>query len=445
MASVRRISTQEIMRISRAWFRRISSEKLIDLSTIQRLFDGSQFGLSGEEIKDVELSLLLLASAHRVGNRQFDHASKLLNLCDFLSSNKGNSVQRVVHYFTKALQDRISQESETVSSKRSESKERKLLYPAEITVGVNPALIWCCLQLPCLQLVQFAGIQAVIDSLDSAKRVHFIDFGIKTGGHCTVLMQALANRQECPIELLKISGVGVKASRQRIEDAGKSLACFANTLDLPFSFKTIIVASIKDLKKDMFEVSDGEVVAVYLPSILRFIKAQQDCLQCLLTVLRKLNPCVMVIIEPVLNHSSPIFIDSFLEVLLFYSTCFDGVEGCIDQCDPNRISVEASMGQEIRDIIAAKDEERIFEHMKMDEWRDYFIRFGMVETQVSMSSFYQAELMLKNFASGKSCLLVRNGKCLMTGWKETPLLSLSAWNFQQEHSKKNCTKKSKVY
>ncbi|XP_050219359.1 DELLA protein RGL2-like isoform X2 [Mercurialis annua] len=396
MARVHRLSTHEIVRISKAWVSEISSEKLTDLSTIQHFFNSSQFGLSAEEIKDTELVLLLLASAHKTGNKQFDDASKGLNLCDFLSSDKGNSVQRVVHYFAKALQQKIARETRTVLSDESESSENNPLCPAEIRMGADPALISCCLQLPCLQAVHFAAIQAVIDSLESAKTVHFIDLGIKTGSHCTILMQALANRQSCAIELLKISGVGITASRQRIEDAG----------------------------------------------ILRFIKAQKGALQSLLRVLRKLNPCVMVIIEAELNHNSPWFIDQFHELLLFYSACYDGVEGCIAQCDPNRITIEACLGQEIRDVVAVKAEERIFKHMKIDEWRDYFIRFGMEEAEISMSSFYQAELLVKSSASGKSCLLVKHGKCLLTGWKGTPIFSLSAWKFQQKYSKKICAEES---
>ncbi|XP_050219358.1 DELLA protein GAI1-like isoform X1 [Mercurialis annua] len=442
MARVHRLSTHEIVRISKAWVSEISSEKLTDLSTIQHFFNSSQFGLSAEEIKDTELVLLLLASAHKTGNKQFDDASKGLNLCDFLSSDKGNSVQRVVHYFAKALQQKIARETRTVLSDESESSENNPLCPAEIRMGADPALISCCLQLPCLQAVHFAAIQAVIDSLESAKTVHFIDLGIKTGSHCTILMQALANRQSCAIELLKISGVGITASRQRIEDAGKRLASFAQTLHIPFSFRTAIVANIKDLKVDMFEINDGETVAIFLPGILRFIKAQKGALQSLLRVLRKLNPCVMVIIEAELNHNSPWFIDQFHELLLFYSACYDGVEGCIAQCDPNRITIEACLGQEIRDVVAVKAEERIFKHMKIDEWRDYFIRFGMEEAEISMSSFYQAELLVKSSASGKSCLLVKHGKCLLTGWKGTPIFSLSAWKFQQKYSKKICAEES---
>jgi DELLA protein len=86
----------------------------------------------------------------------------------------------------------------------------------------------------------------------------------------------------------------------------------------------------------------------------------------------------------------------------------------------------------------------MFQHLKIDGWRANFAKLGMVEEELSTSSFYQAELVLQNFASGNLCTLDRNGKCLITVWRGTPILSVSAWRFhQQEQKRKGCTKKYK--
>jgi DELLA protein len=267
-----RLSTEEVMRVARARFIQISCQQHIDLSLLNHFFDGhvAQFGSSGKEIKDMELALLLLASADKIENQQFDNASKSLNLCGFLSSKRGNSVQRVVHYFAKALGERIERKIGVVTLTGMESKGQ-LLHPEETTVTLNPALIACSLRQPYSQVSQFAGIQAVVERLTSAKKVHFIDLAIRSGGHCIVLMQALANRHERPVELLKITAVGT-TSEQKMEEAGVKLSCFAETLSLPFSFKAITIENIKDLKEDMFELSDGEVVAIFSRIMLRTIK-----------------------------------------------------------------------------------------------------------------------------------------------------------------------------
>jgi len=48
-------------------------------------------------------------------------------------------------------------------------------------------------------------------------------------------MQALAERHDCPIELLKITAVGSTG----IEETGKRLANVAESLNLPFLFKPV--------------------------------------------------------------------------------------------------------------------------------------------------------------------------------------------------------------
>ncbi|KDP27904.1 hypothetical protein JCGZ_18984 [Jatropha curcas] len=445
MSRVQRLSTGQVMRIARERFIRISSKQQIDLSTLQHFFDAAKFDLCCEETKDVELAILLLAAAHKLHNKQFAEAGKFLNLCDFLSSITGNSVQRIVHYFTKALRERLARETGTVTTIESENKEGKLIHPQQTTACLIPSLIATYLQLP-YTVTQFAGIQTVLEHLESARKVHFIDLAIKTGGHCTILMQALANQNKCPIELLKITAVGKTTSKLQMEEVGERLACFAKTLNLPFTFKTAIVYNIKDLKEEMFDLSHGEVVAIYSRTILRNIITQTDCLECLMRVLRKTHPCIFVVHEIEANHNSLVFIDRFLEALLhYYSAHFDCLDVCLERCDPNRIVWETCLAQEIQDIVAVEDDARIFRDMKIDEWRAYFTRLKMVETEISVSSLSQAQMALKNFASGKSCTLDRNDKSIITRWKGTPLLSLSAWKFhQQDQSKKSCAKKSKT-
>ncbi|WCJ23344.1 hypothetical protein M5689_005376 [Euphorbia peplus] len=202
MAGLDRLSTQDIMKVSRDTFKRLSSRQHIDISAIQKFFDSPyQTDLSDEEIKDVELALVLIASAHKASEKHFDEAKRLLNLCGFLSSCRGNPVQRVVHYFTKALQERIARETGRISP---ESTARTTpLHPN------HSSFISCCLQLPFVQICHFAAIQEVIDSFSSATKLHFVDLAIQGGEHCPVLIQALANRQENPVEFLKITVVGM--------------------------------------------------------------------------------------------------------------------------------------------------------------------------------------------------------------------------------------------
>lgn len=75
--------------------------------------------------------------------------------------------------------------------------------------------------------------------------------------------------------------------------------------------------------------------------------------------------------------------------------------------------------------MAIEGEERTIRHVKLKVWRDFFAKFGMVEVQLSMSSKYQAKLILNNFACGNSCTLDMDGESLIVGWKGIPTQSLS--------------------
>ncbi|XP_065860180.1 DELLA protein RGL2-like [Euphorbia lathyris] len=429
MARINRLSTHEIMEVSRDTFNKLSSQQHIDISAVGKFFDSARFDLSDEEIKDVQLALVLIASAHKLSEKLFDDAKRLLNLCDFLSSYNGNPVQRVVHYFTKALQEKIARET---GRECRESRESKPLCPLDlVTKGVDPAFISCCLRVPCIRISQFAAIQAVLDSLASARKVHFVDLTIRSGIHCPVLMQALANRHEKPVEFLKITAFATPQTKQKTEEIGKCLTCLAETLNLPFLFCVAMIPDIKDLEKEMLNITDDEVVAVFSLNVLRHTTSVPDFLKSFSRFLRNLNPCVLAVVESEELGNSLVFIDHFHESLISYGSFYDCIQACIDQGDPNRAVLEVMVGHQIRCTVAAKDEERIYSRqMNIEEWRDYFSGFGMVETEVSMSSFDQATLLQKNFASEKSCLLVRNGKCLVIGWKGTPFFSVSAWKFQ---------------
>ncbi|CAN1281508.1 DELLA protein RGL2 [Linum perenne] len=438
-AGNRRLSTGETIQVAKARFLQLSLQHRVDVSKLKHFFDASQFNLSGEEIKDVELLLLLLASSHKLASRQLDQTIKFLSWCQFLSSATGTSVQRLVHYFTKSLQEKIGIKS---NGGEWEFAEQQQLNPTETSSCSNSSLIACSLQLPHVQVTQFAGIQTVAESVATAKRVRLIDLAIRSGGHCTVLMQALANRQS-PIEMLTVTAVvtGKKSSEQRIQETGKRLASFAETLNIPLRFNYIIVPTVKDLTEEMFEIDDGETVAVYARNILRNVKAQAGGLESLIRVLRSLNPCSIVVTELEANHDSPEVAERFDGAISTYGAVFDCLEDCLDRPDGNRRVMESTVGQEIRDVLAAAEEERVFRHMRVEEWRDYFGRVGMVEMEISRSSFYQAALLLRNFVSGESCTVDRNGKCLVTGWKGTPLHSVSAWKFYRQVPKRPRGKK----
>ncbi|KAL7178281.1 hypothetical protein ACSBR2_031435 [Camellia fascicularis] len=428
MLGCRKLSTEDILRLAGEKFIQSSSQGVDEISTLSHPFGNSFLSLSDGETKDVELAQNFLASAEKVGQQQYDHARKLLRQCDVLSSDSGNPVQRVVYYFSEALREKIDRETGGITSKGLEKK--KLLDLDESMVNPNSAALITFHQVvPFSQVSLFPAMQAIIERVAEAKRVHIIELEIKNGIQCTILMQALADRSDCSIELFKITAVGSK-SKSISEETGERLISFAQSINLPFSFSVVMVSDMIDLNEDLFDLDAEETVAVNLPYSLWPMLSRPDQLKSLMRVLRKINPCVIVVIEMEAKLNSSVFVNRFIEALFFYGAFFDCLEDCMDPDNPNRkLSELMYLSWPIQNIVAAEGEERIIRHVSISLWRTFFSRFGMMEEELSSSSLCQAALVAKNFPCGSSCTIDMDEKCLIIGWKGTPIQSVSAWKF----------------
>ncbi|KAL2519613.1 DELLA protein RGL3 [Abeliophyllum distichum] len=384
----------------------------------------SQSGISEENSKDMELGLTLLIAAEKFSIQQFDTAEKLLRQCVLFASPCDSPVRRVVTYFAEALREMIDKKRGRIDL------ERKLVDFEESLVMFRSVFLSCEQKLPLTQISQFTGMQAILDSVALARKIHLVDFRIRSGSHWIILMQDLASRKDCPVELLKITAVGT--SKNRLERTGKMLSSFAESLNLPFLFKTVI-SELNDLKEGFFEVEAEEMVAVYLFMNLSAILAWPNHLERFMEFVKKLNPCVTVVVEMEANTNTPIFMDRFYEAIFLTSAIFDLLDACLKVDSMYRKIVEETYFREmISSTITGEGEGRIQLFAKIDYWREFFARFDLVETELSQSSLYQANLMLKTSPCWSSVTLDMNGKSLIMGSNETPILSLSVWKFKCE-------------
>ncbi|OAY56115.1 scarecrow-like protein 18 [Manihot esculenta] len=419
-------STEGIMRIAAERFIQSFIKTVDVVSMLDSPFDISFSGLPDDEAKKLELAELLLASAEKVSNQQYDCARTLLNQCDCLSSNTGNAVERVVHYFCKALGRRIDQETGKIAFQGLEKQQ--FFNIDEAIMAPTSNILACYQEVPFSQVSHFAGIQAVVENVTEAKRIHVIDLGIRTGVQWTGLMQVLVSQSDFSLELLKITAVGTTLKRL-IEDTGERLTSFAESIGLHFSFNTVMVSDILELKEDLFELDADETVVVYCEYLLRSLIPSPDRLDSMMKVIRNLNPTIMVVTEPEFNSTSPYFLNRFIKSLFYFSAYFDCLECCMRD-NPNRMTIESlHFAEAIRKTVTTEGEEMKIQNATLEVWRAFFARFGMEETELSTSSLYLAELVAKNFACGSACTLGMDGKSLLIGWKGTAMHSLSAWKF----------------
>ncbi|MED6153521.1 hypothetical protein PIB30_102806 [Stylosanthes scabra] len=250
-----------------------------------------------EQNKDVELAQFLFAAVERIVCRQFEQAnSLLLHCCQWNNNNNspsyGNSVQRTIFHFSQALSERIKKEigSGMVTIRRLQNRN-----PIEELQRDHNAAVTCHQKLPFNQVMQFVGVQTVIEYVSSQNKIHMIDLALGYGLMAATIMEALAEREESPVELLKITAVVYGDSRGVIDDTGSRLVSLGESLNLSFLFKIVFVRDINELDKDDFEIEKDEAVVVYSPNFLWTLVSFPDSLDKLMRVIKKIKPGLMTV------------------------------------------------------------------------------------------------------------------------------------------------------
>ncbi|GLJ20646.1 hypothetical protein SUGI_0375950 [Cryptomeria japonica] len=105
----------------------------------------------------------------------------------------------------------------------------------------------------------------------------------------------------------------------------------------------------------------------------------------------------MVNIEVEVDSNSPYFEKRLVDVLFHSSACFDSHAVIMpDRRDPRRVKC-------------------------------FFKHKGLREMSFSYQTWYQARLLLKEFPNGGCFSVEANGDALITGWKTTPVVTVSLW------------------
>ncbi|CAN0888569.1 DELLA protein GAI1 [Linum grandiflorum] len=350
-------------------------------------FDLSPSGLSYDDATRVELVEYLMAAAEKVGNnRTHDQANHLLDLCDCLSS-------------------------------KTDAEKALTTVPLQLFDSLRE-------KIPFWPVVQMSGIQILLENVGNSRRIHVIDFQIRTGLQWTAMMQALATRWDRPcIELLKITAVGTNTLKNLMESTGTHLTGFARTMRIPFCFRIVAVSDVMDLREEMFETDQREALAVYSEGYMRSLIASPDRMDAVLKLLRSFSPRIMVVSELEANFNSLTFSQRFVEALFSLDVC---CEGSVEK----RSTVESGVLWEwVRSVVVKEGDEREFRSVNLNVWRTFFARFAMMKCKLSAVVLYQAKLVLNRFACGEFCRVDVDGRSLIVGWKDTPFLSISSWKF----------------
>ncbi|KAK6924033.1 Transcription factor GRAS [Dillenia turbinata] len=399
-----RLSTEEILRVTIERFTQHSTQNDDNYSLLMHPYGSSLSGLSFKDMRTMEILHNLFAVAEKIGSKEFEQARKWLKHCDWISSKN----ERVAFYFVKALREKIARETGKDNEASFEEKRRSEVINASLDLDLATLIFHE--NVPITQVPLFVGVQTMIETVASSTRIHVIDLANRCGSQWTVLVQALADRKDCLIRHLKITAIG-ETKEQKLEEVGKRLSSFAESVNLPFSFQGIYVSEMGEPKEEVYNIKADEAVIVHFPFILKSMISKPKCLKSLMKVLIKLNPCLIVVSEVDANLNSCSFVVCFAEALLYYSAFFDCIEASMKVESSARMELKTIyFGEGMRNIVANEGEERINRSIKLKVWRAFFARFGLKEIELSNSSINLANMLLSNF--GNSFKKMKGEKCI---------------------------------
>lgn len=412
----------------------------------------------------IHMRQLLITCADLISQSDFSAAHRLISLLSANSSPFGDSTERLVHQFVRALSLRLNRHATATTTTNTTTTTTTLFMnvnphlPAAGTTSSassgsahvmnyfdhdpseEEALRSCYLSLnqitPFIRFSHLTANQAILEAIQVGQQaIHIIDFDIMHGVQWPPLMQALAERSNNslhPPPMLRITGTGHDLNI--LHRTGDRLLKFAQSLGLRFHFHPLLLLN-----------NDPTTLALYLPSAITLLPDEALAVNCVLYLhrllkynshdlllflhkIKALNPKVVTIAEREANHKNPLFLQRFVEALDHYTALFDSLEATLPPNSRERLTVEQIwFGREIMDIVGSEGDERKERHQKFESWEMMLKSTGFGNVPLSPFALSQAKLLLRLHYPSEGYKLQILNNSFFLGWQNRALFSVSSW------------------
>ncbi|XP_009765072.1 scarecrow-like protein 18 [Nicotiana sylvestris] len=377
----------------------------------------------------IQIRQLLISCAELISRSDFSAANRLLTILSTNSSPFGDSTERLVHQFTRALSLRLN---------RYISSATNFLTPSNVVESSNDSALLQSSYLslnqvtPFIRFSQLTANQAILEAInDNQQAIHIVDFDINHGVQWPPLMQALADRYPPPT--LRITGTGNDLDTLR--RTGDRLAKFAHSLGLRFQFHPLLITNNNDNDHDPSIISSivllpDETLAINCVFYLHRLLKDREKLRIFLHRIKSMNPKVVTLAEREANHNHPLFLQRFVEALDYYAAVFDSLEATLPPSSRERMTVEQVwFGREIIDIVAAEGDKRRERHERFRSWEVMLRSCGFSNVALSPFALSQAKLLLRLHypSEGYQLSVSSTSNSFFLGWQNQPLFSISSW------------------
>ncbi|KAL3503706.1 hypothetical protein ACH5RR_038155 [Cinchona calisaya] len=393
----------------------------------------------------VHMRQLLITCAELISSSSNpSSAHQLITILMANSNPFGDSTQRLIHHFTKALSVRLNRSFSTTT--RPNNSSFILTHYQNPTSSLNNTSHQvvesdnqALLQISYLSLnqvtpfIRFSHLtanQAILDAIgQDQETIHILDFNIMQGLQWPPFMQAIVERYPPP--KLRIMGTGNDLDTLR--RTGDRLTKFAHSLGLEFQFHPLHLQNEDDLlavvSSAVALLLPGETLAVNCVHYLHRLLKNRDGLRLFLHRIKLINPRVVTMAEREANHNHPLFLQRFVEALDHYAAVFDSLEATLPSNSQERLNVEQVwFGREILDIVAEEGDHRRERHERFRSWQLMFRSCGFNNVPLSPFALSQAKLLLRLHYPSEGYQLHILDNSFFLGWQNQPLFSVSSWH-----------------
>ncbi|XP_009618056.1 scarecrow-like protein 18 [Nicotiana tomentosiformis] len=380
----------------------------------------------------IQIRQLLISCAELISRSDFSAANRLLTILSTNSSPFGDSTERLVHQFTRALSIRLNRYISSATNFLTPNASSNVVESSNDSALLQSSYLSLNQVTPFIRFSQLTANQAILEAInDNQQAIHIVDFDINHGVQWPPLMQALADRYPPPT--LRITGTGNDLDTLR--RTGDRLAKFAHSLGLRFQFHPLLITNNNDNDHDPSIISSivllpDETLAINCVFYLHRLLKDREMLRIFLHRIKSMNPKVVTLAEREANHNHPLFLQRFVEALDYYAAVFDSLEATLPPSSRERMTVEQVwFGREIIDIVAAEGDKRRERHERFRSWEVMLRSCGFSNVALSPFALSQAKLLLRLHypSEGYQLSVSSTSNSFFLGWQNQPLFSISSW------------------
>nr|GMD56523.1 nodulation-signaling pathway 2 protein-like [Ipomoea batatas] len=277
---------------------------------------------------------------------------------------------------------------------------------------------------PYIKFAHFTANQAILEATQSQRDVHIIDFDIMEGIQWPPLMAELADRENASLRITAM--VTEPQTWAQIQQTGKRLHEFANSISLSFSFDQILLTKEQDLEQ--IQILGNNPIANLMIHQLHIPHRESSLIKIFLNGLRNLSPKMIIMVEEELFNISRTpsmsFVEFFREAIHHYTSLSDSLQGgfCGGYKLAQRVIEKEFLGPRIVDCVrqfpSGKRERQVWS-------QGVYSLKGFKAIPMSSCNVSQGKYLVSLFNGG---FWVQHEKCrLSLCWKSRPLITASIW------------------